>query len=177
DRRLAAKRPRTILGLIPIGSVRQNFPVDNIAGVSSATRFDVLGVLVGAIGFLFGVAALTIPATAVLGALLIVIGVACIVGAPKQAIEVMNSGGGTISFPVSALERSRTVEFTNHMAEALARAGGRTRVPSEPSQFASPTPSSDDPAAALQQLLGLRDRGLITDDEYAAKRAEILARL
>lgn len=43
-----------------------------------------------------------------------------------------------------------------------------------------PTPgigAAADPAAALEALASLRDRGLITPDEYDAKRAEVLARL
>jgi len=42
-------------------------------------------------------------------------------------------------------------------------------------QPASPPPT--DPAAALGRLTDLRDRGVITAEEYAAKRAEILARI
>lgn len=38
-------------------------------------------------------------------------------------------------------------------------------------------PPVDEPAAALSRLATMRNSGLITDEEYAAKRAEILARL
>jgi hypothetical protein len=37
--------------------------------------------------------------------------------------------------------------------------------------------ASPDPALALQRLRELRDRDLITEEEYAAKRAEVLSRL
>jgi hypothetical protein len=43
-----------------------------------------------------------------------------------------------------------------------------------------PAPSGtslDDPASALTRLRDLRERDLITEEEYAAKRAEIIARL
>jgi hypothetical protein len=49
----------------------------------------------------------------------------------------------------------------------------------EPAQ--EPTPavqmSGTDPELALERLVALREKGLITDDEFAAKRREILARL
>ncbi len=38
-------------------------------------------------------------------------------------------------------------------------------------------PETDDPSAALVRLRDLRDRDLITEEEYAAKRAEIISRL
>lgn len=40
-----------------------------------------------------------------------------------------------------------------------------------------PAPAADDPAAMLEKLIGLRDKGLITDAEFQAKRADILARI
>jgi len=42
---------------------------------------------------------------------------------------------------------------------------------------ASPLAPADDPLAALAQLKKLREADLITEDEFAGKRAEILARL
>jgi hypothetical protein len=40
NRRLYAVRPNTMLGLIPVGTARSNFPVENIAGVNAWTRFE-----------------------------------------------------------------------------------------------------------------------------------------
>lgn len=174
NRRLYSIRPNTLLGLIPVGTSRSNYPIENIAGVSAGTRFDILGVIFGAVGVLFGIAALSIPNAAVLGLILLLLGVAAIIGAPKQAIEVMNSGGGVIRFPVSVFERGRTVEFANRVSEALARTSPRS------AQSATRPGSSTEessPRASLRDLQDLRDQGLITESEYAAKRSEILARL
>jgi hypothetical protein len=176
NRRLAAVRPHTILGVIPVGTDRQSFPIENIAGVSSATRFDIAGVLFGLLGVFVGIAALALPSAAVLGVILIVVGLAAIIGSPKQAIQVMNSGGGLIKFPVSVLERSRTVEFANQMAEAVARTTGGARYASAAPHALAGSPIAD-PTEAMQHLSRLREQGLITDGEYAAKRTEILARL
>ncbi len=174
NRRLYAVRPNTLLGLIPVGTARSNFPIENIAGVNAGTRFDVLGVIFGAVAVIFGLAALAIPNAGLFGLLLLLLGVASIVGAPKQAIEVMNSGGGLIRFPVSVFERGRTLEFAGRVSEAIARStkGGfatDTRTPSHAERA--------DPSAALRNLHRLQEQGLITESEYAAKRSEILARL
>lgn len=174
NRRLYAMRPNTLVGLIPIGTGRSAYPIENIAGVSAGTRFDIMGVIIGSFAVLFGLAALSIPNAAWLGVILLVLGLAAIIGAPKQAIEVMNSGGGAIRFPVSVFERGRTVEFANRVSEALA---GTSRTSAPLSAGIAPGPQPTHAADALRHLQDLRDQGLITDGEYTAKRSEILARL
>jgi len=42
---------------------------------------------------------------------------------------------------------------------------------------ASTAPTPPDPAAQLQQLAGLRDAGILTEEEFAAKKTEILTRM
>jgi hypothetical protein len=174
NRRLCAVRPNTVFALVPVGTERSSFPIENIAGVSAGTRFDVLGVIIGAFAVLFGLAAVAFPWTAPLGVLLLILAVAAIAGAPKQAIEVMNGGGGVIRFPVSVFERRRAIEFANRVSEALARTSPRAAATAA---SVAPSASDGDPAGALRRLEGLRDRGLVTEPEYTAKRAEILARL
>jgi len=174
NRRLYAIRPNVLLGLLPVGASRSNFPIDNIAGVTAATRFDIPAVLIGAVGTLVGILALAGP-TLPFGVLLIVVGVLVILGTPKQTIEVMNSGGGTIPFHVSVLERSRTVEFAGLVSEAIARTTVRSGPPAA-SPAGQPTQEAD-PTEALSQLGRMREQGLITEAEFNAKRAEIIARL
>ena len=174
NRRLYAIRPNTLFGLLPVGASRSNFPIDNIAGVTAVTRFDVPGVLIGGLGILVGLIALAGP-TLPFGVLLIVVGVLVILGTPKQTIEVMNSGGGTIPFHVSVLERSRTVEFANLVSEAIARTTARTG-PSAAGPAVELVRGAD-PTEAMSQLSRMRELGLITEAEYDAKRTEIIARL
>ena len=84
----------------------------------------------------------------------------------------MNSGGGTILFPVSVFERSRTVEFANGVSSAMAHTSGLrdSRAPASSS-------TSSDPTEALRQLNQLREQSLISEAEYEAKRTDILGRL
>ena len=117
---------------------------------------------------------MTIPNAGLLGLLLALLGLGVIVGAPKQAIEVMNSGGGLIVFPVSAFERGRTLDFAGRVSEAIARSSRGGRVADEASP---PSVGGTDPSRALLDLQRLRDQGLVTEREYSAKRAEILSRL
>jgi hypothetical protein len=171
NRRFYAKRPNTLFGLIPVGTARSNFPIENIAGINAASRFNVIGAIVGAALILVGAAGLSSSRGPAVGIFLLVIGSLLLLAAPRQAIEVMNSGGGTILFPVSVFERSRTVVFANRVSAAVAHSG----MQEKPSQLPSAPPS--DPTDALHQLNQLRAQSLISDDEYHAKRADILRRL
>ena len=174
NRRFIAARPSTILGLIPVGTSRASYPIENIAGVNAGTRFNVGGVIVGVFALLVGLGALSVPNAGGLGVLLILLGAGAIAGAPRQFVEVMNSGGGTIKFPVSVFERGRTLEFASRVSEAIARSpkGGRAS-----DGYARPASAPSDPTGALRQLEQLRSQGLITDTEFAAKRQDVLNRL
>jgi hypothetical protein len=48
---------------------------------------------------------------------------------------------------------------------------------SEPAPAAPPAPaaSAPDPIAQLKELAALRDQGVLTDDEFAAQKAKLLA--
>ncbi len=46
-----------------------------------------------------------------------------------------------------------------------------------PEAVAAPTAPVSDVAAQLRQLAELRDAGILTDDEFAAKKTELLARM
>jgi hypothetical protein len=173
NRRFYAVRPSTIFGMIPVGTKRSSYPVENIAGVNAATRFHVAGVIIGLLGLTLGSYVLTLRRLEVLGILVVLLSLNAILNAPRQGIEVLNSGGGAINFPVSVFERRRTLEFADSVSEAIARPARSQGSP--PPQSAAIQPS--DPAAALRELERLRVDRLITDDEYGQKRAEILRRL
>jgi Short C-terminal domain len=172
DRRLYSSRPNRAFGLIPVGTNNAAYPVENIAGITSGTRFDIVGVIIGLFAIVFGALAMLMPGVAPLALILVALGVVVIIGAPKQALSVMNSGGGTILIPVSFFERPQTVAFANQVSEMLARTAARPM----PSVASTPSASSST-ADRLRDLASLRQQGLISDEEYAAKRADVLGRL
>ena len=58
--------------------------------------------------------------------------------------------------------------------------GARESVqpPARPSEaMGSPTSSTDDPFAKIERLADLRQKGILTEEEFAAKKAELLSRL
>jgi len=49
--------------------------------------------------------------------------------------------------------------------------------PAAPPPAAAAAPPADDPVEQLRKLAGLKDAGILTEEEFAAKKAEILSRL
>ena len=47
----------------------------------------------------------------------------------------------------------------------------------EPSYAPPPAPDNGNPLAMIEQLAALRQKGILTDEEFAAKKAELLSRL
>jgi hypothetical protein len=132
-----------------------------------------VGFTLGAFAVLVALGALAVPNGQFWGILLLAVGAGFVIGAPKQAIEVMNSGGGRIDFPVSFFERGRTFEFANAVSDALAGNGRGSRSERRIEQ----STDAADPEKALRTLDQLRKQGLITEAEYASRREAVLARL
>ncbi len=68
---------------------------------------------------------------------------------------------------VVILRPKHNPEFEAIRDAVLAAIGGNT----------APVPPADDTSTALRKLAGLHDSGLLSDDEFAAKRAEIIERI
>jgi Short C-terminal domain len=97
-----------------------------------------------------------------------------------------------LGFGVTMLRRQTAVEFAgiqhgqalrefrNQRARARARKTASPPAPATDATIAGSTASSTAPAAtgerveSLERLAGLRDRGAITDDEFAAEKAHVL---
>jgi hypothetical protein len=187
NRRLHASRPNTLWGLIPTGHANSDFPIENVAGVRAWTRISFLSLIVGFFCTMFGMTFLFYPNYNLpFGVTFLTLGILLLLATPRQAIEIVNSGGGRIRFSVSAFERGRSADFAYNLTQALAGEGGQrgqtvaSAVQAVP-QTASTSPTGRDtgrdPGEALTRLQQLHAQGLITADEYASKRAEILARL
>jgi membrane protease subunit (stomatin/prohibitin family) len=64
------------------------------------------------------------------------------------------------------------------MAQGIGQALGGTLAPTAPAATAAPAaPAAEDPMQTLEKLHGLMTRGVITAEEFAAKKAEILGKL
>jgi Short C-terminal domain len=62
-------------------------------------------------------------------------------------------------------------------AAAAATASAPPPAAEQPAAAASPAPAGSDPLATIERLAEFHGRGLLTDDEFAQKKAELLSRL
>jgi len=78
-----------------------------------------------------------------------------------------------LKFVASGATRS-VKAFEPAQAEALVKKA--RQLMAKPATM-GPAPTSPDPLAQLKELAALRDAGILTDDEFASKKAEILGRI
>lgn len=107
---------------------------------------------------------------------------------PIKSISSVTTGrDGMMNSKVSVITSGNTIDFrvSHKEAELIKRTLTQLILGNHPAQqsapvAAAPTASAApqaDMAAQLQQLADLRDAGILTEDEFTAKKAEILGRL
>ena len=78
---------------------------------------------------------------------------------------------------VSGRVRRRQAENLSERDQAIAANRGEgwaEGAQSAPHQSAPPPPAQKDPVEQIKQLAGLRDQGILTEEEFTAKKAQIL---
>ena len=104
-------------------------------------------------------------------------------GLMYHVVEVQTASGGAINTIGFRVSRDEAVQFRGAILTAIqaleSNSGTTVVVQREPATDASSeaTAGPVDHVTQLQQLAGLRDAGVLTDEEFAAKKAEILARI
>jgi hypothetical protein len=68
----------------------------------------------------------------------------------------------------------RTARRTSRRQAYFREASGDYYDEPEPAQAPQPAPAAPDYAAELQKLASLRDQGIINDEEFEAKKKQIL---
>lgn len=103
----------------------------------------------------------------------------------KSITSITTKRDGMLNTKVSVITAGNTVDFRVSHAEAKIvketltqlMTGGTPTIQFEPTQAPAPAGAGPDVTAQLQQLAGLRDAGILTEEEFTAKKAELLARL
>ena len=117
NRRIAGESPNLLLGLIPVGSNKANYPLRNIASTAAHTRIKVLRLIIGALLGLLGLALLGQSAVffivALLGALLIITSF-------QAAFTFSNNAGQSEILPILVWERGKAQAFINQVNTTLA---------------------------------------------------------
>lgn len=100
-------------------------------------------------------------------------------GLMYYAVEVQTASGGAVNSIAFRVSKDEAAQFRAAILEAMEALKSRseTRVVVEQAAPAAPATAAPDIAAQLQQLASLRDAGILTEEEFGAKKAELLTRL
>lgn len=94
-------------------------------------------------------------------------------GLGLNTVMKVNTAGGALEFRVSHKE----AETAKDLVQRLILWDGGKGAPAAPAEPVAAAPAAPDVAAQLTSLKGLLDGGVLTQDEYDAKKAELLARM
>jgi hypothetical protein len=83
---------------------------------------------------------------------------------------------GLTKVEIDGSDVNLTVETVTRRDELVAAVNERRRAPAAAPVPAAPADAAEDPVDLLAKLGKLRDAGVLTEDEFAAKKAELLGR-
>ncbi|MBN6192094.1 MULTISPECIES: SHOCT domain-containing protein [unclassified Microbacterium] len=102
-------------------------------------------------------------------------------GLKYYAVDVQTSAGAAVNTITFRVSRDEAAQFRSvilgAMQEQEAKASAPVVVQAPMSAAPAPAAAAPDLTAQLQQLAALRDAGVLTEEEFAAKKADILARI
>jgi hypothetical protein len=165
SKRLVGRTPNTVAGVVPLGSTSVSYPLANIAGVVTRTRFSLLWFVVGLLFVLGGMGGRNIFA--------IVIGLLAIAASYNAQIFITNTGGGHIAHNVAFFDRGRANSFVREVNAAIATYAHQIPGPNVSSVGPAPPSAAD----RFDELVRLRKAGHLTQEEYEAKRRDLVDRL
>lgn len=100
----------------------------------------------------------------------------CTVRLPVMRLHIgMITPGANVPILIDPEDRERLVIDPNAPAEMAMQMQQNAMAQVSQAQQAAATAPGQDPASRIQRLQGLKDQGLITDSEFEAQKAKILA--
>ncbi|WP_234024163.1 MULTISPECIES: SHOCT domain-containing protein [Microbacterium] len=102
-------------------------------------------------------------------------------GLKYYAVDVQTSAGAAVNTITFRVSRDEAAQFRSAILGAIQDQAEKASAPVviQAAAPATPAPAAAAPdlTAQLQQLAALRDAGVLTEEEFAAKKAHILARI
>jgi hypothetical protein len=81
---------------------------------------------------------------------------------------------GTASAVAGRVRHHQDQKWSEQEQEQYAQQVQAEQAAAYQQQMAAPAPQQDDTVAQLQQLAQLKDQGILTEEEFAAKKKQIL---
>ncbi|MFE6996149.1 SHOCT domain-containing protein [Microbacterium sp. NPDC057659] len=102
-------------------------------------------------------------------------------GLKYYAVDVQASAGAVVNMITFRVSKDEAARFRSAILTAMQDQEAKTSAPvvvqAVVPAAAMPSATGPDLAAQLQQLASLRDAGVLTEEEFAAKKADILSRI
>ncbi|UWF78578.1 SHOCT domain-containing protein [Microbacterium neungamense] len=95
------------------------------------------------------------------------------------AVDVQTSSGAVVNTITFRVSKDEAAQFRSAILSAMQEQEAKASAPAVV-QAAAPAPAPaavPDLTSQLQQLAALRDAGVLTEEEFAAKKADILSRI
>ena len=111
------RSPNTILGLIPLGADTQTIPLRNIASVDTSVKFNMGSFVIGIILAFAGLG--TLGSNALIGLILLVLGLASLANMMSASLNFVNQAGGKNTITVSILEKDKLSKLAQRIQELV----------------------------------------------------------
>lgn len=117
NRRIAGESPNVVLGFIPVGSNKVNYPLRNVASTQVSTSLRFFRLIIGVILALLGLALIGQSAGFII---ILVIGIIMVISSFQLAIAFTNNAGQGEDLPIWVLEKGNAQAFLNQISTTLA---------------------------------------------------------
>lgn len=120
NKRVVGSYPNTLMGLIPLGQNQLTYPLKNIAGVASSTKFHFWRLVIGLFFGIFGLQMLSSSPAG--GLILLLIAASFILNSYTATFIVTNNAGQAPVIELSILEKDKVAAFVadiNHKISEL----------------------------------------------------------
>lgn len=103
-------------------------------------------------------------------------------GLMYYAVDVQTSSGAVVNTITFRVSKDEAAQFRSAILGAMQEQEAKASAPvvvqaAAPAAAPAPAAAAPDLTAQLQQLAALRDAGVLTEEEFVAKKADILARI
>ncbi len=117
-KRVMGNAPNTLMGIIPLGKNEITYPLKNIAGVASSTKFHFLRLIIGI--FLVPISLSILTSSFLLAIVLLLLGALALLNCYTSTLVITNNAGQAPVVEVSILDKGKVQSFVNVINSKIA---------------------------------------------------------
>lgn len=117
NRRIVARQPNTLLGVIPLGYEDLAIPLKSVAGVGVSVKFSMFRFLLGLVVLIVGLA--SFGSNTFLGLIVTLLGVVFLAGSVRAVLKIQNNAGSAQEVRVAYTEKAKLEQFRGQIDQQL----------------------------------------------------------